>query len=581
MNLHIRTHTTTRTTPKALLLGLSLTTGLMLYGCNNTEPGGSTSATSHPASSQPTSAPARTEASQAAKLSASPQLTREYMATDALAGPVVMMESEEMGYGVVLPIQPGAGENYQTIATNPFKQVSDQPVSTFSVDVDSASYANVRRFLNHGSLPPQDAVRVEEMVNYFSYNYSAPETVETPFLVHHELAPSPWHDGRHLMKIGIKGYEVPNNTDIASNLVFLIDVSGSMRSDDKIGLLKRSLKLLVKQMDENDQIAIAVYAGAAGLVLESTPGDEKSKIIRAIDNLQAGGSTNGAAGIELAYNVAADNFIEDGINRVILATDGDFNVGLSGTDELKRYIERKRKTDISLSVLGFGTGNYNDHLMEELSNHGNGNAAYIDSLKEAHKVLVEEMNSTLLTIAKDVKIQIEFNPSQVASYRLIGYENRLLNREDFNNDKIDAGDIGAGHTVTALYELVLNDSDNPVVDPLRYQSNVSNGETSSNASSELATLKLRYKLPDEDHSNKLVFHVNKSDIQRSLAKSSVDFRFATAVAGFGQLLRNGEHLNTTHYDDILDLAKGARGQDPYGYRGEFIQLVELASALDQ
>lgn len=474
------------------------------------------------------------------------------------------------------PSEPVDRENYAHIEENAIKRVSEDPVSTFSIDVDTGAYANVRRFLQQGSLPNRDAVRVEELINYFSYQYAAPRSLEQPFSVTTEMAASPWNDKSHLLHIGIKGYEKPASELPASNLVFLVDVSGSMNSPDKLGLLKSSLTLLSKQMREEDRVAIAVYAGAAGMVLEPTPGNQTAKISAALNQLSAGGSTNGGAGIRLAYNLAEQSFIKGGVNRVILATDGDFNVGTTNFEALKQLVEEKRKTGIALTTLGFGTGNYNDHLMEQLADAGNGNYAYIDTLNEARKVLVEEMGSTLLTIAKDVKIQIEFNPAVVSEYRLVGYENRMLNREDFNNDKVDAGEIGAGHTVTAIYEVVMQGSDGNSVEPLRYSSESKARKGNSN---EIAFLRLRYKQPDADKSRLIEQPLYKGDIIRQLGHTSDNYRFATAVAGFGQLLRGGKYTGDFDYDDVLELARQSRGNDHFGYRGEFLQLVGLADSL--
>jgi Ca-activated chloride channel family protein len=381
-------------------------------------------------------------------------------------------------------------ESYTHFDTNPVHLVREDPVSTFSVDVDTASYSNVRRLLNRGVLPRHDAVRVEELVNYFAYGYPTPTDQEAPFSVYTEIGPSPWHASRHLLHIGIKGYEVAETDLPPANLVFLIDVSGSMQSPDKLDLLKAAMKLLARRLSQEDSVAIAVYAGAAGTVLPPTSGASQADIHAAIDRLTAGGSTNGGAGIRLAYSLARDRFREAGINRVILATDGDFNVGTTDHEQLKNLVERERESGVALTVLGFGGGNYNDALMQELAQIGNGNAAYIDTLNEARKVLVEEIGSNLNTIAKDVKVQIEFNPDTVEEYRLIGYETRHLDREDFNNDAIDAGDIGAGHTVTALYEIALTGSGGGLIDPLRYATT-----PPTRGSSELAFLKLRYKLP--------------------------------------------------------------------------------------
>ncbi len=457
-------------------------------------------------------------------------------------------------------------------------RVSSHPVSTFSIDVDTGAYSNMRRWLNQGQLPPEDAVRVEEFINYFNYDYPMPETRQAPFLVSTEIAPTPWNANTRLLRIGIQGYEVPKAQLPASNLVFLIDVSGSMRSVDKLPLLQQALTMLVGQLDARDSISMVVYAGASGVVLPPTSGNRKADILAALQQLQAGGSTNGAAGIQLAYQMAQQNFIPNGVNRVILATDGDFNVGLASTTELIDLIQRKRKAGIALTTLGFGSGNYNDHLLEQLADAGNGNYAYIDRLSEAQKVLSEELTSTLLTIAKDVKIQIEFNPERVAEYRLIGYENRMLNEEDFANDKVDAGEIGAGHRVTALYEISLTGSNGQRLPPRRYQSDSTTSEPGSNSfSNELAHLRIRYKLPNETVSKLIQSPVMDSGIN---ARGGDSFNFAAAVAAFGQKLRGGQYLESFSYNDIANLARQSRGNDPHGYRSEFMQLVNLAGTLD-
>ena len=473
--------------------------------------------------------------------------------------------------------EPTDREQYAHQEDNPVKRAAEQPVSTFSIDVDTGSYANVRRFLNEGRLPPRDAVRVEEMINYFDYDYPLPDNRQPPFRVSTELAPTPWNPKTLLLAVGIKGYELPKTQLPPANLVFLIDVSGSMESPDKIGLLKPALKLLVRQLRPEDQVAIAVYAGAAGLVLEPTPGSQKAKIEAALDRLSAGGSTNGGAGIQLAYNLAREGFVKNGVNRVILATDGDFNVGTVNFEALKHLVETQRKSGIALTTLGFGTGNYNDRLMEQLADAGNGNYAYIDTLREANKALVEQMSATLLTIAKDVKIQVEFNPEVVEEYRLIGYENRVLRREDFSNDAVDAGDIGAGHTVTALYEIALKGSGGALTEPLRYGKPAENAEAQGD---EIAFLRLRYKQPDGDASQLLEWPIRRDQAVRDAKEASERFRFAAAVAGFGQLLRGGRYTGPFGYDDVLALARAARGPDPYGYRGEFLTLVGLAKSLD-
>jgi len=473
--------------------------------------------------------------------------------------------------------QPVDRENYKHFEGNPVKRVAEQPVSTFSIDVDTGAYANVRRFLNQGNLPREDAVRVEELVNYFSYDYPQPEGNQ-PFSVTTELATTPWNKDTLLLHVGIQGKDFAKQTLPASNLVFLVDVSGSMQSPNKLGLLKNSLKLLSKQLRAQDKVSMVVYAGASGVVLQPTAGDQTVAIQQALDKLTAGGSTNGAAGIKLAYQMAEQAFIKDGINRVILATDGDFNVGTTNFDALIDLIEEKRKSGVSLTTLGFGMGNYNDHIMEQIADAGNGNYAYIDTLNEAQKVLVDEMSSTLNTIAKDVKIQVEFNPSQVAEYRLVGYENRILKREDFNNDKIDAGEIGAGHTVTALYEISLAGGKGNYSDPLRYGNKLSILQKSTQ-NSELAFLRLRYKQPNGDKSTLIEQPISRHQLQTNIAKTSENFRFSASVAAFGQQLRGANYLKDFGYNDVLELARQSRGNDPFGYRGEFVKLVNLAKSL--
>lgn len=467
-------------------------------------------------------------------------------------------------------------ENYAHFDDNPVKRVAENPVSTFSIDVDTGAYTNVRRMLNAGLLPTHDAVRVEEFLNYFDYDYAVPTDKNVPFRVTTELGPNPWKAGSYLLQVGLKGYEVPASNIPASNLVFLVDVSGSMQSPDKLDLLKSSLKLLSKSLRAQDRLAIVVYAGASGVVLDTVAGNDSVKISAALESLTAGGSTNGGAGIRLAYAMAEKAFIKGGINRVLLATDGDFNVGTTNFEALKNLVEEKRQTGVSLTTLGFGTGNYNDQLMEQLADAGNGNYAYIDNLNEGRKVLVEQMSSTLQTIAKDVKIQLEFNPQQVAEYRLVGYENRTLAREDFNNDKVDAGEIGAGHTVTALYEIVFTDGAAQRNDALRYQAKPS---VAPEKSAEFGFLRLRYKTPDGDVSQLIEQPILATQIKNDLAQTSERFRFATAVAGFGQLLRGGEYTEMLTYEDVLRLARNAKTQDGFGYRGEFVQLVALAKSL--
>lgn len=467
-------------------------------------------------------------------------------------------------------------ERYGEIIDNGVKSVGQVPVSTFSIDVDTGAYALVRRFLNQGQLPPKDAVRAEELINYFNYDYPQPDGSTQPFSVTTEVGPTPWNTQSHLVHVGIQGYEAVKKHRPASNLVFLIDVSGSMNGQDKLPLLKSAFKLLVKQMNGNDRISLVVYAGASGVVLEPTPGDQQAKIVAALERLTAGGSTHGSAGIHLAYAMAEQGRIDRGINRVILATDGDFNVGTVDHQRLMELIEAKRKQGISLTTLGFGQGNYNDHLMEQLADKGNGNYAYIDTVNEAQKVLVEELNATLQMIAKDVKIQIEWNPAMVAEYRLIGYENRLLAQEDFNNDKVDAGDIGAGHTVTALYEISLVGEPGQRLGGLRY------GVSKSTVAvrDEIAHLRLRYKLPSEGSSHLIEQPILPQTLQNSLQRTSDNYRFSAAVAGFSQLLRGGRYTESFSFDDVMNLVMSARGKDRFGYRGEFQRLVNLAASLD-
>lgn len=467
-------------------------------------------------------------------------------------------------------------EEYSHISENGFKSVSADPLSTFSIDVDAASYSNVRRFINEGRLPPIDAVRIEEMINYFDYDYPDP-TGEHPFSVSTELSTCPWNQKHLLAQIGLQGKKIQADKLPPGNLVFLIDCSGSMQSYNKLPLLKRSFKLLVNQLRKEDRVAMVVYAGSSGLVLESTPGDHKDTILQAIDRLEAGGSTNGGSGIELAYDIAVQNFIRKGNNRVILATDGDFNVGVSSDGELVRMIEKKRDKGIFLTVLGFGCGNYKDSKMEQLADKGNGNYAYIDNIHEARKVLVKELGASLLTLAKDVKIQVEFNPTQIQAYRLIGYENRILQKEDFNDDTKDADEIGAGHTVTALYEIVPVgiDFDLPNVDSLKYQQVIM--PQMKDASDELMTVKLRYKSPDSEKSKLLSVPVSNDTVL--FASASDNFRFSAAVAEFGMLLRDSEYIGDTTYEDVFTMASSAKGNDDEGYRSEMVRLVRMCGEL--
>jgi Ca-activated chloride channel homolog len=467
-------------------------------------------------------------------------------------------------------------ERYAEISENPFLETARAPLSTFSIDVDTASYANVRRFLNQGQMPPKDAVRIEELINYFEYDYPQPMGNE-PFSVNTEVAACPWNTKHKIVQIGLQGKKVSLDNVPPSNLVFLVDVSGSMASDDKLPLLKDSMRVLVNQLKPQDRVAIVVYAGKSGLALSSTPASNKGEIISALSALESGGSTNGGQGIQLAYRVAQENFIRNGNNRVILATDGDFNVGLQSDDELVRLIENKRESGIYLSVLGFGTGNTNDSMMEKLADKGNGNYAYIDSKDEARKALGAQVAGTLYTIAKDVKIQVEFNPAKVAGYRLIGYENRLLANKDFNDDKKDAGEIGAGHSVTALYEIVPAGQtvENDGIE-LKY-SKVQPAETNFN--DELLTVKLRYKEPQESESKLLT--IGLSDRGNSIENASDNLKFAASVAQFGLLLRDSRYKGAANYNNVLNLSQASLGDDLRNYRSEFIDLIEKAKRLSR
>jgi len=469
-----------------------------------------------------------------------------------------------------------SGDTFAKFDESPLKVVAQDPVSTFSIDVDTASYSYARSMLNDGYIPEPDAVRIEEMINYFPYDYPAPADADVPFKPTIAIYPTPWNPKTELLQIGIKGYEPPVAEHKLANLVFLFDTSGSMDEPNKLPLLKRAFSLLVENLSAEDTVSIVAYAGSAGVVLEPTRASEKAKIIGALDGLAAGGSTAGGEGIALAYKLAEQSKIANGINRVILATDGDFNVGIDDPEQLKDYIKTKRDSGVFLSVLGFGRGNLDDALMQSLAQNGNGNASYIDSFKEAQKVLVTEGGSTLETIAKDGKIQVEFNPAFVSEYRLVGYETRALKREDFNNDKVDAGDIGAGHTVTALYEITPTGSGAELVEPLRYGGNAA--APPANPGDELGFLKMRYKLPNEDTSRLLEMPIGKNLVLNDIAKASDDQRFAAAVAAFGQKLK-GSDYGAMSWDAIRDLAQGARGSDTDGYRAEFVQMVKTAAGL--
>jgi Ca-activated chloride channel family protein len=510
-----------------------------------------------------------------------------------LAGKVAEAESFEQSQfgnrvsGFVAPAPVGGDEiqrreyrdqgrdKFETVKPNPVKVTTEEPVSTFSIDVDTASYSFMRAAINKGVLPQKDAVRVEELINYFPYDYEGPGTREEPFKASVSVFDTPWNADTKLMHVGIKGYQIDTAEAPRANLVFLLDTSGSMNAANKLPLLINSMKLLLEALKPDDTVSIVTYAGSAGTVLTPTKAAEKGKIVAALEQLHSGGSTAGAEGVRQAYRLAERNFDKNGVNRVILATDGDFNVGITNPDELKSFIERKRKTGIFLSVLGFGMGNYNDQLMQTLAQNGNGAAAYIDTLSEARKVLVEEAGSTLFPIAKDVKIQMEFNPQTVSEYRLIGYETRLLNREDFNNDKIDAGEIGAGHSVTAIYELTLKNSPARLVDGLRYQSETTIADDPKSA--EYGFLKIRYKLPSEDTS-KLITEAIAPDTHESDGDAPREARFAAAVAAFGQILRGGRYTGDFNPDDVIGLAQSAKGEDRFGYRAEFINLVRLAKS---
>jgi Ca-activated chloride channel family protein len=465
-------------------------------------------------------------------------------------------------------------ERYPDARPNPVKLAAEAPVSTFSIDVDTASYGVMRRYLEDGAVPPTDAVRVEELIDYFDYAYAVPRDRAQPFLPTVAVYPTPWNNGTKILHIGIKGFDIPRGERPRTNLVFLIDTSGSMASPDKLPLLKRSFRLLVDQLGRADLVSMVVYAGSAGVVLEPTPGSDKAKILSALDRLDAGGSTAGGEGIRQAYQLAESRFDKSGVNRVILATDGDFNVGITDPNALEDFVTRKRATGVYLTVLGFGTGNYNDAMMQKLAQAGNGTAAYIGNLGEARKVFVDQISGTLFTIAKDVKVQVEFNPAHVAEYRLIGYETRLLDRADFNNDKADAGDVGSGHSVTALYEITPVGSSAQLSDPLRYGQRAAAGETNG----EIAFVKIRYKLPDQEVSRLITRAVTVGDVRADFAAVPEDLRFAAAVAGAAQLLRNDPYIRSFDFGRAIAIANGAKGEDNFGYRAEFVQLLRLAES---
>ncbi len=553
-----RQRLTTSAAIAALLVGV-----LILAGCDKPQ---------QPASQDKQMAPASdaTTASQATE-------------KDEAIGTTKAPEMAGRGYAPLPPPapfpSPEVRDRYENVKPNPVKLVKDEPVSTFSADVDTASYAIVRKYLTDGTLPPRDAVRIEEMVNYFDYHYPLPDQRSQPFRPTVQVYPTPWNPGTEIVHIGIKGFDLPRAERPAANLVFLLDVSGSMDEPNKLPLVKKSLHLLVNELGDRDRVSIVVYAGAAGTVLEPTSGAEKGKINAAIDNLTPGGSTAGAEGIRQAYQLAESSLIKNGVNRVILATDGDFNVGITDPHQLEDFVAHERETGVTLTCLGFGMGNYNDALMQKLAQKGNGNAAYIDTLNEARKVLVDQIGGTLFMIAKDVKFQIEFNPMRVSEYRLIGYETRILNREDFNNDKVDAGDIGAGHTVTALYEVVPVGSNAHLIDPLRYGAGTAPAPSTGSNNGEIAFLRMRYKLPNEDQSHLIERPITDSDKLDDIRRAPDDLRFAAAVAAFGQLLRGDPYLKTFGYREVVDLANGAKGPDQFGYRSEFVQLARMAQSL--
>ena len=563
-------------------------------------------ASTTPATGKPADAAARRSgvAINGSGIAITPDSIDGLLATDTLKRAKRLEEAEKENVSKFALAKRGEGETYTRIYENPFQMVAQEPLSTFSIDVDTASYANVRRFLNNGQRPPADAVRLEELINYFPYSYEAPDEGGKPFSVSVDMAEAPWQPLHRLARIALKGREIRQERG-AANFVFLVDVSGSMDQPDKLPLVRQSLQMLTEQIQGTDRVAIVTYAGESGVALESTPGSQRSKIQDAIDRLHAGGSTNGASGIRLAYEQAAANFVKNGVNRVILCTDGDFNVGISSPEELEKLIAEKAKSRVFLSVLGYGTGNLKDRTMETLADKGNGNYAYIDSLSEARKVLVEQMNATLVTIAKDVKIQVEFNPAQVAAYRLLGYENRALAKQDFNNDRKDAGEIGAGHTVTALYEIVpasarlLSPDGRPAVDELKYALKPSAAAPSAPepagaidapaapaakpaataSSGETMTVKLRFKQPEGDKSELL--EVPVTDKEKKLADSPRDFQFAAGVAGFGMLLRDSQHAGELNWEMVRDLILRGKGEDPQGYRGEFLQLIDKARGLTE
>ncbi len=495
----------------------------------------------------------------------------------APVSPPIVISSQGNTRAVMMEVREQPEQNtekYKNFSDNPIFLTAENPVSTFSIDVDTGSYSNVRRMLNNGTRPPADSVRAEEIINYFDFGYVAPTSRRQPFSVTTEIAAAPWNSKHQIMMVGIKGYEVSRSQIPAANVVFLIDTSGSMATEDKLPLLIASFKQMVEKLRPQDRVSIVVYAGSAGLVLPATRGDDKETILAALDKLQAGGSTNGGQGIELAYKIAKENYLANGVNRVILATDGDFNVGIYDTEMLKTLVADQRKSGIALTTLGFGQGNYNDQMAEQLADVGNGNHSYIDNLNEGRKVLVEEMSSTMMTIAQDVKIQVEFNPAVVAEYRLIGYENRKLNREDFNNDKIDAGEIGAGHDVTALYEITLVGSGGESVSPLRY----GKPPVAAGKADEIALLRLRYKQPGGEQSQLIEKPMLRSSIS---AKPSDRLKLAASLAAYADLLRGGKNSGKFKWQDVRQLASSVSLPDSWGYRAEFMNLIDQASRLTE
>lgn len=508
----------------------------------------------------------------------------------ALAALAVAVSGCESGHSGMVVAAPGQAyvanpqsyddrAQFEEFAENRVKRVADEPVSTFSVDVDTASYAIMRRYLRDGVMPPAAAVRVEEMVNYFDYAYPLPDVANQPFSADVAVFDAPWDDERQLIRIGLQGFDLPREEGPPANLVFLVDASGSMAPRDRLPLVKRSLRLLVDRLGRDDRVAIVTYAGRVGVALEPTRGSDRAEIRSAIRKLGSGGGTAGAAGLQLAYDLAEENFDPDAVNRVILATDGDFNIGISDPDRLEDFIEEKRQSGIYLSVLGVGTDNLNDRLMQRLAQAGNGNASYLDSLQEARKVLDEEIGGTLFTIADDVKIQVEFNPALVAEYRLLGYETRVLGEADFANDRVDAGEIGSGHAVTALYEVVAPDSASRLLPDRRYEQPIEAAGSQADFSGELAHLRIRYKLPGETES-RLIEQPIPAALSTRFAEAPASARFATAVAGFGQILRSSPYVGDFSLDQVERIAQEARGDDESGYRSEFLQLVRLAGEVD-